>query len=68
MTYKTEEVKCRACQGRGYLAGVREFSCKKCIGTGRVIEQIEVESKISLKWVGICASIILVVTLLWWFS
>ena len=67
MGYRKEEVKCRACQGKGYLAGIKEFSCKKCLGTGRVIEEIEVENKINWKWIGIGASIILVVALLWWF-
>ena len=66
MSYKTEEINCKACEGRGYLAGIREFSCKKCLGTGVVRINIEADGGISLKWAGICAIIILVGSLLWW--
>jgi DnaJ-class molecular chaperone len=67
MPSKTESIKCRACQGKGYLANLREYVCKKCLGSGTILVEVEEERKISFTFVVVCVIISIVSLSLWMF-
>lgn len=67
MAFRTEQVRCAGCHGKGYLLH-KEWVCKRCNGVGTVEKKIEIKTKINWKWVLLGVVVVLALALAWWLS
>jgi DnaJ-class molecular chaperone len=65
MKYKTENLKCHSCHGKGYILHY-DHKCGKCSGSGYLEKKTAMPFKVSGKLVLVIA--VVAIAIAWWLS